>query len=65
MGFRGRNCKIWGVFMYRKVNSEQLGIEEFFLPFGGKIAERQSMGKDGGNNALRFDRAYLPEKHEF
>ena len=23
--------------MYRKVNSEQLGIEEFFLPFGGKL----------------------------
>ncbi len=29
---------IWGDFMYQKNNKEQLKIEDFFLPFGGKLA---------------------------
>ena len=28
---------IWGDLMYRKDNKEQLTIEDFFLPFGGKL----------------------------
>ena len=27
----------WGAFMYYKEDRDQLGIEEFFLPFGGKL----------------------------
>ncbi|MGX8699472.1 MAG: hypothetical protein ACSW8F_06030, partial [bacterium] len=29
----GRKHRIWGAFMYYKEDREQLGIEEFFLPF--------------------------------
>ena len=31
------NGTIWGVFMYKRVNRDQLKIEDFFLPFGGKL----------------------------
>ena len=32
-----KNGTIWGVFMYKRSNRDQLKIEDFFLPFGGKL----------------------------
>ena len=37
---------LWGDFMYRKDNKEQLTIEDFFLPFGGKL--------DAGNRWVKL-----------
>ena len=45
--------------MYYKEDREQLGIEEFFLPFGGK-----PLGEAGKDHAVESDRGYLHEKHE-
>ncbi len=34
--------------MYHRDDSEQLTMEEFFQPFGGRLRKRQSMGMSGG-----------------
>lgn len=38
------NDTLWGVFLYKRRNKEQLKIEDFFLPFGGKLDSRNRLG---------------------